>query len=113
MAVALIFALQAVAGPGMSESMPLDLSEMRSSGASGLTRPRCGEGDGSEIVVCARRSDEARYRIAPPATQYDPPNVRAEAGLGGGATVGVYAHSVELPGAQTSNRIMITLKLPF
>jgi hypothetical protein len=70
------------------------------------------QGQGSEIVVCGHRKPYA-YPLEAMAKIYEPKPLRAQVGLGHGATGDVHVEQVELgPGLKT-NRVMVGIKLPF
>ena len=79
-----------------------------------VARARCGGTIANdEIVVCACRRDDDRYRLrALPPSRYDTGPDEAAMQIGN-AKVGVVAQKVDLPGGVTSNRALITLKIPF
>lgn len=74
--------------------------------------PTC-EASALEIVVCGKARDPDRYRLKPmePMASSAPP--RAEWELGGGVRAGVAASQVPMPQGAVSNRVMVTVKLPF
>lgn len=85
------------------EEEPLDLTGSR----------HCRSEDGTEIVVCARRSGEQRHRLRTlPDAAYATEPVRAEMGVFGNSKVAVEADSTTMNGLR-SNRAMIRLKTPF
>jgi hypothetical protein len=81
----------------------------------------CRSNDGTEIVVCARRSGEQRYRLrALSHGDYeDAGPVRAEMGVFGNSKVAVETESVpignpdSIDSGMVSRRAMIRLKTPF
>lgn len=97
MLVAIIFVLQAVAGPVLTTPPALHAV------------PEC-TGNGEELVVCGRR--ESPYRLKPVPLRYAEPTIpKAEIGvLGGKLAAETEAGSV---GGVVSNRAMLRLKLPF
>ncbi len=103
MAAALFWALQ-VAAASAPAPIAFDLAKYRPS------ERRCGEGEGSDIVVCGRRRVEPNLKMHP---RWAEKPVRAEVGLGGGATLRAYGESVEMPGGNVSKRGMVGIRLPF
>lgn len=77
------------------------------------TEPACGEGAGSDIVVCGRRGgpDHAHYLKMEKVFREAP--VRAEANTGGGVRAKAHADSVTMSNGQVSKRALITLTKPF
>jgi hypothetical protein len=78
----------------------------------------CRSSDGTEIVVCARRAGEQRYRLrALPDGDYPPEEpVRAEMSAFGNSKIAVEAESATIgsgASAVQSKRAMIRLKTPF
>jgi hypothetical protein len=110
-----LFALQVAAAPTQTEwtLLDFDLTAPAPAEAPATITERCERGVGTEIVVCGRPVDDGRDRLEELTHEFDGRRLRAEAGLGGGTSIGAYAQSVELPGGLTSSRIMITFKLPF
>jgi hypothetical protein len=104
MVLALAMALQAAAAAPLAARIDFDLAKYRPA------ERGCGEADGAEIVICGRRRAEPNLKMDP--RWVDKP-VRAEIGLGGGATLRAYGESVEMPGGQISKRGMIGIRLPF
>jgi hypothetical protein len=75
------------------------------------TAADCDPGQGSDIVVCGHRRPSADPLDAK-ARLYVPKPVRAEIGLGGGATVNVHGEDAQV-GNAIAHRVMVTLKVPF
>jgi hypothetical protein len=70
-------------------------------------------GDGTEIVVCARRRG-GDYPMAEMERRYGERPLLAETGIAGGAaTARAYVEQVELAPGQVAKRAMIGIKLPF
>ncbi len=73
---------------------------------------RCA-GGGDEIVVCGRQDSET-YRLRDPRLEaFEPKPLRAEIGIVGDVSARVHGEQVEFPGGVTSQRAMVTLKVPF
>lgn len=107
MAVALWMALQA-AGPGPAGAVPVafDLAKVKPADP-------CESDSPSEIVVCGRRGLQNDYPLEKMERLYREKPVRAEIGLGNGATGRAYLEQVEMPDGQVSRRIMFGIKMPF
>lgn len=71
----------------------------------------CAQQNASDIVVCGRRGQG--YRVPELDGRYDEKPLRAEIGIGGGATLRGYVESVEFPNGQVSKRAMIGIKTKF
>ena len=110
MALALWVALQA-AGPAPAGAVPIDFDLARVKPAE--PERGCATDNPSEIVVCGRRPLRNDYPLEAMAERYREKPVRAEIGLGGGATGRAYLEQVEMPQGQVSRRIMFGVKLPF
>ena len=67
---------------------------------------------GPDVVVCGHRAGPA-YPLAEMARIYEPKHIRAEMGLGNGATGDVHTEQVVMPNGRISKRILVGLKLPF
>jgi hypothetical protein len=115
MTLAFLLAVQTAAAPVSREIVLLDfdLGRVPARAVSVEELNRCRPARGDEIVVCGRALPDSRYRLQELGHAFDDRPPRAERGLGGGRTIGAYAESADLPGGLTSNRIMITFKLPF
>jgi len=79
---------------------------------------QCRSEDGTEIVVCARRAGEQRYRLrALPDGDYPPEEPpRAEMGVFGNSKLAVEAESATVGSGNSAlmtKRAMIRLKTPF
>ena len=72
---------------------------------------RCHQGEGDEIVVCARPNDQRIREQPAPAGQ--PAIPRAESRLSGNTKLSVDAESAGLAGGATSNRAMVRVKIKF
>jgi hypothetical protein len=107
MALALWVALQAAgAAPAGAVPVDFDLAKVKPADP-------CASDSASEIVVCGRRRLQNDYPLAAMERLYREKPVRAEIGLGNGATGRVYLDQVEMPGGQISKRIMFGIKMPF
>ena len=67
---------------------------------------------GDAIVVCGRRAGWA-YPLEEMARIFEPKHIRAETGLGNGATGDVHTEQVAMPNGRQSKRIMVGIKMPF
>jgi hypothetical protein len=79
-------------------------------------REACGEqASGGDVVVCGRKEAEEAYRLRPliDGDRYEPKPLRAELGLGGGKTLGVGLQTKELTPGQKTQRVMVTVGVPF
>jgi hypothetical protein len=113
MTLILWMAVQASAAPGAVPVAPVefDLGAVRPVETdTGLLR-RC-RGTPDEIVVCGRRRG-GDYPMEEMARRYRQEPLKAEAGIGGGATARAYVEQVELSPGQVSKRAMFGIKLPF
>jgi len=110
MAVALFLAFQAAAAAAPAAAIPVafDLATYRPSADGG-----CGSRDPSEIVVCGRRTLRNAYPLEEMERVFTPRPVLAERHLGGASTARAFVESVEMPGGQVSNRMMIGIKTRF
>ncbi|HEX5183107.1 MAG TPA: hypothetical protein VFW19_08145 [Allosphingosinicella sp.] len=72
----------------------------------------CGPSQGPEIVVCGRRNPYV-YPLDKMARIYEPKPLRAETGLGHGATANVHVEQAEIGPGLKSNRVMVGIKIPF
>ncbi len=105
MRLAMMMAMQAVAGP----PVPAELRPVKARPA--VAAP-CGVPDDSgDIVVCARDKDADRLRAVDD-TRYAEKPIRARTTIG---KVGVAAEAEQgvLPNGQSSPRAMLKFKLPF
>jgi hypothetical protein len=109
MALLLLLALQAAA-PALT-AVDFDLARLRAPDA----RPSqgAGEDEGAQVVVIGRRPPPNAYRLPELAGPWAERPVRAEISLGGGAVARAYVESVEFPGGQVSQRVMVGIRLPF
>lgn len=72
----------------------------------------CDRGDANEVVVCAERDADRRYRLKPmDERQYADAPIRAQTNLGVD-TLGVGTKQADV-GGFPSNRLMITFTIPF
>lgn len=67
---------------------------------------------GDAIVVCGRRAGPA-YPLEEMARIFEPKHIRAETGLGNGATGDVHTEQVAMPNGRISKRVMVGIKMPF
>lgn len=79
-----------------------------------INRDHCARATSDEIVVCGTNRQADRQRLRPlPAIGPDPLLPAAKLDLGGGVSAAAHGDSASLPGGVTSNRAMITVKVPF
>lgn len=75
---------------------------------------RCPPAAADEIVVCANRTEADRQRLRPlPPIGPEALLPEAKLDLGGGASAALQGGTVTFPGGISSNRAMVTIKLPF
>jgi hypothetical protein len=72
----------------------------------------CTSRNPSEIVVCGLREKSQRYRLPKLPDKYDRDAIRAEIKVAGLPTR-LHVDSVDLPGGQHSNRLMLTVSTSF
>jgi hypothetical protein len=115
MSLALMLALQAAAAPPAPLVAPIDFDLARyRSGEPGLALPgRDCAGGGAAIVVCGRRRSGGAYPLEEMERLFGSRALVAETGLTGAMRGRAFVESVEFPGGQISNRIMVGIKLPF
>lgn len=79
------------------------------------TKGACGDGDGSEIVVCGRRigGGGGNYPMEEMERRYRKKPLVAEVGIGPNATVRAYTESAEMQQGLISKRAMVGVKLKF
>ena len=95
------------AGAALADPAVIDF-DLRSAAA-----PESCTGSTGEIVVCGRRQVDEPYRLKPlPPGDFEPRLPKASVGVLGG-TVSAHGETATMPGGATSNRAMVTLKLPF
>lgn len=115
MALGWLLALQAAANAANAPAMPVidfDLAKARPAEAEAGS---CGAGSGTEIVVCGRRGPSDRFtpeQMEELARRYAEKPVRAQVGLGDGASAGVEASHGNV-GSFPTNRIMVGVKIKF
>lgn len=68
-----------------------------------------------EIVVCAEKTDQERYRLRPimNAEKYEPDPIKAEIALSDKATILSEGEAASLPQGVQSNRIMVRARIKF
>ncbi|KTE05786.1 hypothetical protein ATE67_19415 [Sphingopyxis sp. H050] len=76
-------------------------------------RPRCPEGRGNEIVVCAPDPEEHRARRLPDTYAVTEGLPRAEIDVGNGVSLDVHLDSGSLANGYTANRVMVGVKFKF
>lgn len=115
MSLALLLTLQAAAPAPAASAAPepvpvdFDLAKYHRSKGAG-----CGDASGAEIVVCGRRFNQDPDPDGRLARLYgDERPLRAEVGIGGGATANAHVESAEMPRGAVAKRIMFGVKAPF
>ena len=111
MAMALLLALQAGSAGGAPIRSDFDLKTYRP--APEAARDCGGAGEPDEIVVCGRRPLRNEYPLEEMERRFATKPLVAETDMGGSGKARAYVESVEMPGGQTSKRIMFGIKLPF
>jgi hypothetical protein len=121
MNLAFLLSLQAAAAPAPVPPSPprigatdFDLARVKPSASPGDVHSLfgCDRSSGTEIVVCARRAGPA-YPLEEMARIFEPGPLRAETGIGHGATANVHVEDFVFPNGQRSHRIMLGVKMPF
>jgi hypothetical protein len=121
MSLAFLLSLQAAALPAPLAAAPqrvaatdFDLARYKPSTPPGDVHSLfgCDNSSDHEIVVCARRAGPA-YPIEEMARIFEPKPLKAETGIGNGATANVHVEDFEFPNGQHSHRVMVGIKLPF
>jgi hypothetical protein len=116
MSLTLLLALQTAAPPPPPLVAPIDfdLARYRIEGSSlALPGRDCAGGAGAAIVVCGRRRSGGAYPMEEMERRYAQGPLVAEIGLTGAMRGRAYVESVEFPGGQVSNRVMVGIRLPF
>lgn len=131
MALTLILALQAAApaspaaapptdGPRWAMAAPSALRGLGEPAAFDLARYRGGDGAcagaaAGDVLVCGRlRHGGGDYPLAYWARIFGPERpIRAETGLGGGATGDVHVEQHEYSNGTVANRVMVGIRMPF
>jgi hypothetical protein len=112
MALALLLAFQTAASVPLAVPSDFDLAKVKASEDPDQRRA-CRGGDSAEILVCGRRRPGNDYPFEEMERLFREKPIRAEVGIGGGATARAYVDQVEMPQGQVSKRIMIGIKMPF
>lgn len=108
MRLAMMMAIQAVAGP----PLPADMRPVKPAPAPDAPKVACGEADASgAIVICGRPVDADRLR-AVDATRYAEKPIRARTTIGKVAVSGE-AEQGTLPNGMSSPRAMVKFRMPF
>ncbi|QAY79053.1 hypothetical protein [Sphingosinicella sp. BN140058] len=112
MDVAWLLMLQTAAASSAPVPSDFDLAKIRAADTDLSITGRCAASNAAEIVVCGRRrspdADRDRYR-----PEFAEKPLRAEIGIGGGATARAFVDSVAMPNGEVSKRVMVGVKLPF
>jgi hypothetical protein len=95
---------------GNDDPLDFDLARYRSEG-----NGSCGGVAGAEVLVCGPRHGRGDYPLEYWDRVFGPePPIRAEMGLGGGATGNIHAERHEFNDrGRVANRVMVEIKLPF
>jgi hypothetical protein len=119
MNLALLLSLQAAASPAPPPATPqrvgatdFDLAKYKPSAPDVHSLFACDNSSNAEIVVCARRAGAA-YPLEEMARIFEAKPLKAETGIGNGATANVHVEDFEFPNGQHSHRAMVGIKLPF
>ena len=119
MNLAFLLSVQAAASPAPPPAARIgagdfDLARYRRSAAAPDVHSlfHCDASNEKEIVVCARRAGPA-YPLEEMARIFEPKPLKAETGIGGGATANVHVEDVAFPTGLHSKRLMVGIKLPF
>ena len=124
MHLALLLSLQVAAAPAPPPATAprigagdFDLAKVKASAPPGDVHSlfHCDRSGDSAIVVCARRAGPA-YPLDEMARIFEAKPLRAETGIGNGATANVHVEQgvpPQLPPGVKTNRIMVGIKLPF
>jgi hypothetical protein len=81
-------------------------------GVAGRVGEICGPGGPNQIVVCGSRQKVQRYRLPKLPDKYDARAIRAETKIAG-MSAGMHINSVDLPGGQKSDRVLLTIATSF
>ncbi|HEX4739410.1 MAG TPA: hypothetical protein VH331_17820 [Allosphingosinicella sp.] len=110
----LLLSVQAAAAPAPAppastkvDAIDFDLARIKPADAADCDRP-----GGSEIVVCGRRKGYV-YPLAEMAKIFEAKPLRAEKGIGNGATARVHVEDATMANGSISHRVMVGIKLPF
>lgn len=108
MPLPLLIAFQLAAGvPADPSAFDLRTFDLRTA----ITGKPCAAATSDEIVVCAARSERYRLRELS-ASRFDAKPLVAATRIGN-ASAGIDTEQKMFPGGIPSNRVMLTLKLPF
>jgi hypothetical protein len=105
------WAMPAMTGAdGSPTPLAFDLARYRSEGGGG-----CAGAGAADILVCGPRRSGGAYPLDHWARIFGPePPIRAEMGLGGGATANIHAERHDFNDrGRSANRVMVGIKLPF
>ena len=70
-------------------------------------------GSGPDIVICGSRPGESPYRMPRLPERYDPKKIRAETNVIAGVHARAHVDAVDMPDGNRSNRLMVTIGIPF
>lgn len=115
MASAFLLALQVAAGAASPAPIPadFDLAKLKPPQSEFAIGGDCRGEEADEIVVCGRRRGASKYPLEEMERRYKEKPIRAEMGIGGGATARAYVEQVEMPQGQVSKRVMFGIKTKF
>ena len=73
----------------------------------------CPRGARGEVVICGSRPGESLYRLPRLPERYDPKKIRAETNVIAGVNARAHVDTVDMPDGNQSNRVMVTIGIPF
>jgi hypothetical protein len=73
----------------------------------------CPRGAGGEVVICGSRPGENPYRLPRLPERYDPKKIRAETNVIADVHARAHVDTVDMPDGNRSNRLMVTIGIPF
>jgi len=73
----------------------------------------CPRGASGEVVICGSRPGESPYRMPRLPERYDPKKIRAETNVIAGVNARAHVDTVDMPDGNRSNRLMVTIGIPF
>jgi hypothetical protein len=94
---------------GQGDPLDFDLARYRGSGDGS-----CAGAAAGDVLVCGPRRRGGNYPLDHWARIFGPERpIRAEVGLGGGATADLHAEQHDFGNGRVANRVMVGIKLPF
>ena len=73
----------------------------------------CPRGASGEVVICGSRPGENPYRLPRLPERYDPKKIRAETNVIADVHARAHVDTVDMPDGNRSNRLMVTIGIPF